>query len=524
MEDTDSSSVLENANCDNDHQELEEMTARPDDQLISEDDDEDLASSLGTSVVTSLPQFYGNAASTDAGNDDNGNSSQLDDNTHGNSENRSTPVIQLEEVDEASSILNSVSDTDDLLSGHSRQTSLLSSSGLESNLDTPSPIRGSSLLSTSPRRAALHHIDRRFHTRLSSISSVRSGSSLRHSISQEIENIFTNYDREGSSPWESIRWTKFRKISNQIYSDASISRHGKPTAIFPAAYILVGTEKGYVLVFDYQQALRKECLPKVDLGAQVTSLAISTDQTRIAAGYSNGHIMTWDSGKSNHVLMHIAPRPSSDTEIPTKDAHDDTSAIIHLNFVGNRHSALVSADVKGIIIYHDAVSAIVGSTLKSRKIFGRYAYERSNKASTVLACAVRPLGTEPQDIDNLSLLAFITPHMLAIVSMLPHLRTRLRLARPKDIDASLGFSGCLAWFPASKTHQGEFLADGPVLNSRLAYSWSNVVKIIEVSSTKDDNNDDIQLNFDSTKKLVTSESIVSIQWLGHHVSLSKRRN
>lgn len=61
---------------------------------------------------------------------------------------------------------------------------------------------------------------------------------------------------EERKPWEVIRWTKLRKISQQAFSESGKRAFGQPTVLCIGASIALGTSKGIILLFDYQQVLK----------------------------------------------------------------------------------------------------------------------------------------------------------------------------------------------------------------------------------------------------------------------------
>ena len=63
-------------------------------------------------------------------------------------------------------------------------------------------------------------------------------------------------DADVQLPWEVVRWTKLKKITNQSFSEQAKRNLGIPTCIAISATIAVGTSKGLVLVFDYGQNLK----------------------------------------------------------------------------------------------------------------------------------------------------------------------------------------------------------------------------------------------------------------------------
>lgn len=59
-----------------------------------------------------------------------------------------------------------------------------------------------------------------------------------------------------SPPWEVVRWTKLRKLNSQAFSEAGKRNFGTPTCLAVTANIVMGTSKGIILVFDYNQNLK----------------------------------------------------------------------------------------------------------------------------------------------------------------------------------------------------------------------------------------------------------------------------
>lgn len=371
-------------------------------------------------------------------------------------------------------------------------------------------------------------IDQRFQTRLSSLSSIRSAASSINSVTPSFTNSrfhqpqIPNLDEalfgDDKSPWETIRWSKLRKISNQIFSENAQGLYGKPTCILAAAHIVVGTSHGYVLAFDYHQNLQAVLglnTKAIECG-KITSLAVSADFSYIASGYSSGHIFTWDLAKPTSPNIHIRPLLKSVmSKMKHPDGHVEGSAIIHLSFIGKRHSALVSGDVNGMSFSHDTVRSMVGRTVHTRRILGRYPNSLSpgnKKPTTLLACSPLPLGSNFQPTDNSCLVAIMTPYLLAIVSVLPKPQTEFKTGRPKTVDYSMGLSGAVAWLPALKS-----TGLAAETNPRLAYSWSNVLTIMEVvasgTGSSSPNKKNLSLQFNFQKRYVGDEPIVSIQWI-----------
>lgn len=143
--------------------------------------------------------------------------------------------------------------------------------------DTPS-IQGSLVSSprssvaysyNSPRanRPALQPFERRFSSRLSPspLATPRGASpaflnahSRQSSLSSNL--LFQQIAEDGTdtpqAPWEVVRWTKLKIITGQVFSEVGKRSFGRPTCLNVAASLVIGTSKGFILVFDYQQTLK----------------------------------------------------------------------------------------------------------------------------------------------------------------------------------------------------------------------------------------------------------------------------
>lgn len=105
--------------------------------------------------------------------------------------------------------------------------------------------------------------DRRFQSRLtpSPLNTPRSSSPaflVNHSRQASLtSHLLAEDDVENPSPpWEVVRWTKLRKINGQAFSEVGKRNFGNPTCITVSASIAIGTSKGVILIFDYQQNLK----------------------------------------------------------------------------------------------------------------------------------------------------------------------------------------------------------------------------------------------------------------------------
>ncbi|KAJ5636803.1 uncharacterized protein N7484_010116 [Penicillium longicatenatum] len=392
--------------------------------------------------------------------------------------------------------------------------------------------RGSPRVSPSP----VHRpFDLRFQSRLSSspLSVSRSGSpflahihSRQSSLTSQVSPTPDSEPESPPSPWDVVRWTKLRKITGQAFSEIGRRNFGRPTCLAVSTSIVVGTSKGIILVFDYQQSLKTiigtgtkavECGP-------ITALALSADHSTVAGGHGSGDIYTWEISRSARPFLHIPPIPANQVETRTSDGHIAGSAVIHIGFLGTRRTAIVSADTSGMAFSHLATRGMgaVARTVKTTRILGRYPPTtleevRPRKPSSVLAFSPLPLGNVEQPSDSLGLVAMLTPYLLVIVSTTPVAQTQHKAPRPKEVPAHSAMTGALAWFPAIRL-KGK---DSQTSNTKLVYCWSNVLTVLEVTEAETDEPVDRDkppnLVFRARSRWKADEPIVAVQWLSRSV-------
>ena len=386
------------------------------------------------------------------------------------------------------------------------------------------------------RPGALQPFDRRFSARLST-SSLTSPQAIspaflapRSRQASFASTILVPSD-DGSDtiqpPWEVVRWTKLRKITGQVFSEIGKRNYGRPTVLAVSASIAIGTSKGLTLIFDYHQNLTATIglgTKAVESGA-VTSLAVSADHSTIASGHANGHIFTWEISRPAKPFLHILPLARAQLDQRKTDGHVSDTPIVHVGFLGTRHTALVSADEGGMAFSHLATRGLgaVGRVVKTTRILGRYpavvgTLDRPRKASSVLAFSPLPLGNVEQATDGLGLTALLTPYLLVIVSTTPIAETQFKTARPKEVAPHGALSGCLAWFPAVKLKKPIPGTEDLVSKTKLVYCWSNVLTILEVDIELQEEKDKPPiLHFKPRSRWKAEEAIVGVQWLHRSV-------
>ncbi|KAH0539112.1 hypothetical protein FGG08_004350 [Glutinoglossum americanum] len=409
------------------------------------------------------------------------------------------------------------------------QGSILSSpasSGLVSRTST-------SRFSPTP---SLRPFDRRFQSRISSspLNSPRSPSpgfpnshSRQSSLSSKVPQDQGETD-SGSTPWDAVKWTKLQKITGQAFSEAGKRNFGRPTCISVSASIAMGTSKGIILVFDYNQSLKSIIGPGTKESGAITALATSADHSTLASGHANGSIFTWELARSARPFLQIPPLLAAQLENRKVDGHAPGVAIIHIGFLGTRHTALVSADDRGMAFSHLATRGLgaVARTVKTTRILGRYPNDmptngRPRKPSSVLAFSPLPLGNAEQSTDTIGLVAMLTPYLLVIVSTTPIAQTQHKAARPKEVAAHSVLSGCLAWFPAVKLKAIDPPSGRPISKPKLVYCWSNVLTVMDVNelepSEPADKDRPPSLQFRPRSRWKANEAIVAVQWLSRSV-------
>ncbi|KAF4629617.1 hypothetical protein G7Y89_g8528 [Cudoniella acicularis] len=295
-----------------------------------------------------------------------------------------------------------------------------------------------------------------------------------------------------SPPWEVVRWTKLKKLNGQAFSEVGKRSFGVPTSIESGA---------------------------------ITSIAISADHLIVAGGHANGSIFTWEIAKAARPFLHIPSLQASQMVNRSVDGHIPNVAIRHLGFLGTRHTALVSADDRGMAFSHLATRGMgaVARVVRTTRILGRYPNDTSTsgkprKPSTVLAFAPLPLGNVERSTDTLGLTAMLTPYLLVIVSTTPVAQTQHKAARPKEVAAHSAMSGCLAWFPAVKLKVKDPKTGSDVSKVKLVYCWSNVLTVLDVDEIESPDKDKPpSLSFKPRSRWKAEEAIVAVQWLSRSV-------
>ena len=285
-----------------------------------------------------------------------------------------------------------------------------------------------------------------------------------------------------------------------------------------------------ILIFDYHQNLKAIIgvgTKAIECGA-VTAITLSADHSTVAGGHANGSVFTWEIAKPAKPFLQILSTTNEQISSTGRDGHVTDVSVLHLGFLGTRHTALVSADDHGMAFSHLATRGMgsLSRSVVTKRILGRYpdltpATARPRKPSSVLAFAPLPLGNVETGSDSLGLVAMLTPYLLVIVSTTPVAQTQYKATRPKEVTAHGAMSAALAWYPAMQKGSANVSNQEGHNHARLAYCWLNALTIVDVEEVEASEGDGrerpLELQFRMRKKWQTDESIVAIQWLSRSV-------
>ena len=258
----------------------------------------------------------------------------------------------------------------------------------------------------------------------------------------------------------------------------------------------------------------------------VTAITISPDRTYVAAGHASGNIYLWDLGSPLKPSRTTLALTLKQVMSGRKEGHLQGSRILHIGFVGARHTSIVTGDEHGrafwwslgkvIGVESNDVVRMLGSYPEQEPapVNGRVTYP-SKRPSTLFAVRSLPLGDKPHGTDTFSFTVLLTPIKLVIVGMKPTAKTWYRKMRDALGEPTGSHAGCATWLKAGELEEGS----DPVL----AYSWGNHVRFLRVKMGVDIAEDasgkktDVP-EFIEGRKFDASGSILALQWYDPDVS------
>jgi hypothetical protein len=271
---------------------------------------------------------------------------------------------------------------------------------------------------------------------------------------------------------------------------------------------------------------------------------LSSDHTFVAVGHETGYIFLYDLAKPQVPARTVTPTSIAAVSTGKKDGHISGSRIISLGFVGARHTAIVSADERGLAFYHSLGQILFVEATDTLRVLGKYPTTgpvktpNPRRSSSILGAEVLPLGPAHHPVDNYQLIALLTPSKLVIVGLKPEARTWHRVHREDDAN----MRGSLAWFPSTVAHKegksspvngnshGE---PTPVAATRpmLVFAWGRQLHLLHVreerpnpppvakKSAQTSKPPPPNLLFESGGKWKADAAVLALQWLNVQVCL-----
>ncbi|WVW79050.1 hypothetical protein I302_101013 [Kwoniella bestiolae CBS 10118] len=287
---------------------------------------------------------------------------------------------------------------------------------------------------------------------------------------------------ESSSKSPAFVFHPLRRLSVDLFS-----RDEAPAVMDVRGMIAIGTDKGRVLVYGFDQQL------KHILGSPVTAITISSDQTYVAVGRSSGNIHLYDLSNPSKPARTTLALTLSQVLSGRREGHIQNSSILHIGFVGARHTSVISGDEHGRAFWWSLGRVIGVESNDVVRMLGSYpnADGQSRKPTTLFAALPLPLGENPHPVDSLNLSALLTPAKMVIVGMKPSPKTWYRKMRDNIGGEQGGLIGCALWSRSTT-------------EPTLAYSWGRAVRLLHVHG-KDP-------QFEEGKTYEATEPVRSMQW------------
>lgn len=296
----------------------------------------------------------------------------------------------------------------------------------------------------------------------------------------------------------------------------------------------------------------------------VTAVALSHDHTYVASGHANGHIQLFDLKAPQSPARFVAPTSVAAVTSGRQEGHLLGTRIVNIGFVAGRHTAIVSADEKGLAFYHSLGKVLFVEASDILRILGRYAEEdildstsrslngaeptpalpfrrRRKTRNTILSMAPLPLGTTPHSTDAYNIVALLTPAKLVIVGLKPSAKTWLKRPREGEEEGprKSRWKGTLAWWPsvlpvvAKTALDTQTAPNGSDLSTpstpMLVYSWGTTLYLLKVSEAKvkqvvrnsrTGKSSEVEIgtiSFEEAGKWSVEDDVLAIQWLNTNV-------
>ncbi|KAI5959064.1 VPS8 [Candida pseudojiufengensis] len=338
---------------------------------------------------------------------------------------------------------------------------------------------------------------------------------------QELESIF--------------HWSDLKKISNIINSSEFITKYGQVLLVKTnSIFIALGTSSGNIVIFNYKQEIDSILvIPEEEERIEVTCISFSSDCTFFIAGYKDGTIRLWDL-KNGTVILPYDKLPyhtlyPSESESSTRESHAFNSEITYVKFLQSQTHQFISIDETSLILRHNGARKLMKTYFTSERLFGTNDISRDELQLKVLNCGLLPMGSSHQITDGMGVMALMTQDTLTIISTislndptLTNVKPHFKVSKSKESGNKIETTA-MSWFPCVNTLSG-------ISCAKLAYSWNNVLGILElennvlpsnliniVNNAKDKDKAVPKLPFTKTCKLDAKLNIIDIKWVQSNI-------
>lgn len=171
-----------------------------------------------------------------------------------------------------------------------------------------------------------------------------------------------------------------------------------------------------------------------------------------------------------------------------KEGHLQGSRITHIDFIGARHTAIVSGDEDGRAFWWSLGKVVGVESNDVVRMLGNYPQAQptvdgtdsakpktARRATTLFAATALPLDETTTDLDEAQIVALLTPTKLVIVGLRPTAKTLYRRLRQAVGDTAGEAVGTATWRPRDGGSKG---------TATLAYSWGNALRLLEIIPTR----------------------------------------
>lgn len=270
----------------------------------------------------------------------------------------------------------------------------------------------------------------------------------------------------------------------------------------------------------------------------MTCVAISSDLTYIAVGHATGNIHLYDlpltpTGLPVKPARTTLALPLKQVLSGRKEGHLQGSRILHIGFVGKRHTSIVSGDEDGRAFWWSLGKVLGVESNDVVRMLGSYPEPGSiippgrtnhpaKKPTTLFAAMPLPLGAASHGTDNFDLSVLLTPVKLVLVGMKPSAKTWYRKMRDTTGGEVGAVMGCAAWLKAGEVEGNE---GGDVSDPVLAYSWGTAVRFLRVKcvalevESGGKGGEELQPEFVEGRRYDAPSPVRALQWYDQNVSV-----